>query len=202
MFSRIRIALVLALLLSLFTFVTALAKGEFSFIAVRGGQLTEEVRLSDPALTRDFFTFADFYLNKTEAPVDAGLGYEITRYYVERNTTLAFDRLHYYPETGYVYYDGIVNGSSEYDGEWYIAKPEIKDTFETALFTQIRLMKLGPEEGARALVPPADSVKAVAQAQTRPSISQTQSILPIIVLGGLATLIAVVFLRFSRLSLR
>ena len=202
MFSRIRIAVGLALLLGLLTCVTVLAKGEFSFIAVTGGQLTDEVRLSDPALTRDFFTFADFYRNKTEAPVDPGVDYEITRYYLDGHTERAFDRLHYYPETGLVYYDGIVNGSSEYDGEWYTAQPEIKSTFETALFTQIRLMKLGTEEGASMLVPPAEPVQAVAQAQPGPTIPQTQSILPIIVGCGLAILIAFAFLRSRKLSPR
>jgi hypothetical protein len=202
MFSRIQTALGLALLLSLFTFVTAFAKGEFSFIAVTGGQLTDEVRLSDPALTRDFFTFADFYRNKTDAPVDPGPGYEITRYYINGHTETAFDRLHYYPETGFVYYDGIVKGSSEYDGEWYTAQPEIKDIFETALFTQIRLMKLGTQEGSQALVPAAEPVRAIAQAQPSPTIPQTRSILPIMVVSGLAILIAFAFLRSRRLSPR
>src|SRR5262245_37807026 len=105
MFSRTRIALGLSLLLALFTSITAFAKGEFSFIAVNCGKLKDEVRSSDPALTNDFFTFADFYRNKATAPVEPGVGYEITRYYVNGNTETAFDRLHYYPETGFVYYD-------------------------------------------------------------------------------------------------
>lgn len=204
MFPRFRIALGLALLLALLTSVTVFAKGDFSFIAVTGGELTDEVRISDPALTKDFFTFADFYQNKTEAPVDPGMGYQITRYYVNGYTERAFDRLHYYPETGFVYYDGIVNGSSEYDGEWYTAQPDIKSTFETALSTQIRLMKLGTVEGSKALVPPAApaEAQAVARAHTRPSIPQTQFILPILVVGGLAILVAVAFLRSRKLSPR
>src|SRR5262245_9542545 len=119
MFPRIRIALGLALLLTLFTFITVWAKGSFSFIAITGAKLTGEVRISDPALTNDFFTFADFYQDEAKAPIDPGVGYEITRYYANGNTGTAFDRLHYYPETGFVYYDGIANGgSSEYDGKW------------------------------------------------------------------------------------
>lgn len=195
MFSRIRIALGLALLVSLLTSITALAKGEFSFIAVAGGQLTAEVHLSDPVLTTDFFTFADFYQNKTETPVDPGIGYEITRYYINGQTETAFDRLHYYPETGFVYYDGIVNGSSEYDGKWYIAKSEIRSIFETALSTQIRLMELGTQEGSRMMVPPAEP-------STVAAIPQTQSILPVVLTAGLAMLFAVALLRSRKILSR
>lgn len=196
MFSRIRIALVLAVFLSLLTSVTALAKGQFSFIAVTGGQLAQEVRLSDPALTQDFFTFADFYQDKAEAPDDPGMSYEITRYYVEGHTASAFDRLHYYPETGYIYYDGIVNGSSEYDGKWYTAKPDIQKTFETALTNQNRLQALGTEDAAKAMVPPAEAI----QPKTTPN-AESQSVIPMIVLAGLAVVLLVVSLRFRRLSL-
>jgi hypothetical protein len=133
MFSRIRIALGVALAASLILFITAFAKGGFSFIAITGPNLKEEVRSREAALTEDYFTFADFYRNKTEAPADPGAGYEITRYYIDGAREIAFDRLHYYPESGFVYYDGIVNGSSEYDGEWYTASSEIHSIFEHAL---------------------------------------------------------------------
>jgi len=202
MFSRIRIALGLSLLLTLFTSVTVFAKGGFTFITVTGAKLTDEVRISDPSLTQDFFIFADFYRNKTEAPVEPGMSYEITRYYVDGKTESAFDRLHYYPETGFIYYDGIVNGSSEYDGKWYTAQPEIKSTFETALFTQIRLMKLGTQEGARALVPPAEPIQAIDPTQTRISLPQTQPTLAIMMAVGLVMIIAITFLRDRRLSPR
>jgi hypothetical protein len=202
MFSRIRIALGLAFLFSLLTSVTALAKGQFSFIAVTGGELIDEVRLGDPALTEDFFTFADFYEDRTKAPDNPGIGYEITRYYVKGYTESAFDKLIYYPETGFVYYDGIVNGSSEYDDKWYTAQPDIKDTFETALFTQIRLMKLGTQEGSQAMVPPAEPIQAVAQARTRPALPQTQAVLSILMVVGLVIIITVAVLQFRKLSPR
>jgi hypothetical protein len=114
--------------------MAAFAKGGFSFITITGPKIEREIRSDDSSLTEDFFAFADFYRNKTSTPVDPGIGYEITRYYIEGKGELAFDRLHYYPETGFVYYDGITGGgSSEYDGEWYTAKPEIKTSFESAL---------------------------------------------------------------------
>jgi hypothetical protein len=202
MFSRIQIALVLALLLTLLTSITVFAKGSFSFIEITGAKLKDEVRLSDPALTTDFFTFADFYRNKTETPIDPGVGYEITRYYLDGSREIAFDKFHYYPDTGFVYYDGIVNGSSEYDGKWYTAQPEIKSTFETALFTQIRLAALGTEDAAKAMVPPSQPIQPNDQNQVSAPITQPQSTIPIIVMVGMAVIIVASFLKFRRLSPR
>jgi hypothetical protein len=122
-----------ALFLVLITTTTALAKGNYSFITIRGNDLNIELRVTDPALTSDYFAFADFFQNKTEAPANPGIGYEITRYYLDQGSAQAFDQLHYYPDKGFVYYDGLVNGSSEYDGKWYNAKPGIKTAFEKAL---------------------------------------------------------------------
>ena len=133
MFSKLKLSLALALLLTLLTSITVFAKGGFSFIAVTGADLKETVRVTDRELTTDFFTFAYFYEARTEAPSDPGVGYEITRYY---GSNSAFDRLHYYPDAGYVFYDGIVNGESEYDGKWYTANPEIKPIFESAMPVQ------------------------------------------------------------------
>lgn len=133
MLTRIRIATGLALTALLATTIVAFAKGGFDFIMISGPNLKEPMRLTDPRLTADFFTFANFYENKTQAPADAGTGYEITRHYVQGVSDIVFDRLHYYPETGFVFYDGIENGESEYDGEWYIADPQIKSIWEGAL---------------------------------------------------------------------
>jgi hypothetical protein len=133
MISRFLYTFSFALLLSALSLTSAFAKGGFDYICVTGPNLKEEVRISDAALTEDFFTFSNFYKDRTEAPSDPGEGYEILRYYLEGKGAIAFDRLHYYPESGFVFYDGIVNGESEYDGEWYTAKPEIKAVFESAL---------------------------------------------------------------------
>lgn len=134
MSTRIRVAFGFGLLLSLTTIVTAFAKGGFTFITITGPNLKQTIRATDPALTNDFFAFADFYRAKTDAPSDPGVGYEITRYYVDGTRETPFDSLHYYPDTGYVYYDGIAGGGwSEYDGKWYTAKPEIKIVFENVL---------------------------------------------------------------------
>jgi hypothetical protein len=133
MISRIRNAVGLAFLLALITSVIVFAKGGFSFISIVGPGIGEEVRATDLKLTEDFFAFADFYRDRIEAPAEPGPGYEITRYYVDGKREIAFDRLHYYPSTGFVFYDGIVNGDSEYDGEWYSANPAVKTVFESTL---------------------------------------------------------------------
>src|SRR5215216_1842445 len=133
MLLRFRNAIGLALLLAGCMVMTVSAKGGFSFITIGGANLQEVLRTSDIALTEDFFAFADFYRDRVDAPTDPGRGYEITRYYIDGAREIAFDRLHYYPATGFVYYDGIVNGSSEYDGGWYTARPEINSAFESAI---------------------------------------------------------------------
>ena len=188
MFPRIRIAIGLALLLGLFTSITVFAKGSFAFIQVTGRDLKDAVRLSDPTVTADYFAFADFFQALAKAPENPGNGYEITRYYVEGNQESAFDTLHYYPDIGYVYYDGLVNGSSEYDGKWYLAKPDIKTIFETALASQIRLVSLGDETAAKALVPPPQPQTSLLFAQPQPGVS-------IAVMAGLAMMLGFVIWR-------
>ena len=136
MFSRIRIATGFALVSVFVTSIAAFAKGGFDFITISGLNLKESVHVADPRLTDDFFTFANFYEDKTKAPADPGVGYEITRHYIQGMSDVVFDRLHYYPKTGFVFYDGIENGESEYDGEWYIANSEIRSVFESALSIQ------------------------------------------------------------------
>ncbi|MBI2332918.1 MAG: hypothetical protein HYU84_12300 [Chloroflexi bacterium] len=113
------------------------AKGEFDYIAIKGPGITGEIDVTDPALTQDFFAFADFTKGEIAAPADAGQGYQIVRVYVEftdsKPKDLPFDQLHYYPYTGYVYYDGLVDGSSEYDGKWYAANPSAEKPFRSVL---------------------------------------------------------------------
>ena len=131
--SRIRIALGLALLLTLATSVISFAKGNFSFLVITGADLQNAICITDPALTTNWFAFADLSQGNTQKPSRPGIGYEITRYYLDREGQHAFDALHYYPDTGFVYYDGIVGGWSDYDGKWYTANPKIKAIFANAL---------------------------------------------------------------------
>jgi len=120
-----------------------LAKGNFDYLEVRGPGLTGGVQITNPALTQDFFVFADFSKGSVNPPTDPGEGYEVVRVHVvtenSKATPTPFDLLYYYPYTGYVYYQGLVNGSSEYDSKWYVANPEANGPFRTALEQRARL---------------------------------------------------------------
>jgi hypothetical protein len=185
MFFRIRVAFGLALVVSLFVSITAFAKGEFSFISITGPNLKEEVRSTDPALTTDFLAFFDFSQVKAEPPADPGVGYEVRRYYVDGDREIAFDHLHYYPDTGLVYYDGIVNGSSEYDGKWYTARPGIKAIFESALAMQT---------GSVAPVEKKQPITSASQSEADTSVGlPSLSVILIVSAVGLAALTAFAF---------
>lgn len=195
MFSRIRNAVGLAFLLALITSMTVLAKGGFSFISITGPGIDEEIRATDLKLTEDFFAFADFYRDKVEAPKDPGVGYEIMRYYIDGKRETVFDQLHYYPSTGFVFYDGIVNGDSEYDGEWYSADPAVKTVFESTLGAAVsanvqpvqQIEKQQPAAGPVKEVQPAASIS-----QPQPAASRFPSnvLMPVAILAGLLALAA------------
>jgi hypothetical protein len=117
----------------------AFAKGNFDYITIKGPGITGEINVTAPALTEDFFAFADFSQGPIDSPDDPGQGYQIVRVYVVDTKPQPFDQLHYYPYTGFVFYDGIVNGSSEYDGKWYAANPSANDPFRAVLGERARL---------------------------------------------------------------
>lgn len=120
-----------------------LAQGNFDYLTVKGPGITGEINVTNPALTSDFFAFADFTRGEVPPPADPGQGYEIVRVYVEtvdeKPTARPFDQLHYYPYTGYVFYDGLAEGASEYDGKWYAANPSANEPFRAVLAERARL---------------------------------------------------------------
>jgi len=119
--------------------VIVFAKGKFDYIVIRGPGITEDMNVSNPVLTQDEFTFADFSKGDVAGPAEPGAGFQVVRMIAEGSKGVPYDQLHYYPYTGYVYYDGIVNGFSEYGGKWYIANPVIKEPFMSALTENTRL---------------------------------------------------------------
>jgi len=114
------------------------AKGEFDYIVIKGPGITGDISATNPELTQDFFIFADFSQGEIPPPSDPGQGYQIVRMIVKGSSADPFDQLHYYPYTGYVYYDGLVNGSSEYDGKWYAANPAAEAPFRAVLAERAR----------------------------------------------------------------
>lgn len=119
------------------------AKGKFDYIIVKGPGITGEINVTNPALTDDFFAFADFTQGEVPPPFDPGQGYQVVRVYVQtidgKPQDVPFDQLHYYPYTGYVFYDGLANGVSEYDGKWYAANPATDAPFRAVLAERARL---------------------------------------------------------------
>lgn len=195
MFFRIRIALGIVFLLTLATSMTAFAKGGFTFIGITGPNLKAELRVDDPALTTDFFAFANFSEDKIKAPADPGEGYEITRYYVDGKREIIFDRLHYYPETGLVFYDGIENGESEYDGAWYTANPGIQTAFEAVLAD--RTAAVAPVEKKQPVTSASGPQAEAPAARSQPAstVSESLLVIAIAVVAGLAALFVFAFGR-------
>jgi len=119
--------------------VAARADGEFDYIVIKGPGITGDINVSNPVLTQDIYTFADFSKGSVNPPTDPGQGYQIVRMHADGSKGIPYDQLHYYPYTGYVYYDGIVNGFSQDGSKWYIANPEIEEPFRAILAEDARL---------------------------------------------------------------
>lgn len=76
-----------------------------------------------------FFAFSDFDNGTLQAPQVAGPGYEVTRWAISQEdgkTYVPVDRLLYYHTSdsntlkhGWILYEGLINGSSEYDSHWF-----------------------------------------------------------------------------------
>lgn len=115
--------------LLLFCVPPAWAKANFSKIVISGGDLTSAVEVTDPALP-DFFSFSDFPTAGITKPknIHVSDGYIVSRGWEENDLFTAWDSLFYFPKDdgtgGYVYYEGLINGWSEYDGKWYLASAE------------------------------------------------------------------------------
>lgn len=134
-----KIYFLLLILALLIPGTAALANGEFDYIVIKGPGITGDINVSNPMLTQGIFTFADFSKGDVNPPADPGAGYQIVRMHADGSKGIPYDQLHYYPYTGYVYYDGIVNGFSEDGGKWYIANPAIEEPFRAILAEDARL---------------------------------------------------------------
>ncbi len=130
--SKVRVAgffLVVALLAAA---LPALAKGSMPVTITGPGLPQAGVDISNMEQAAPFSMAAleDFDAGVIEQPAWAaeGSGYFLERYVMRGRVRQIFDHAVYYPHPGglrgVVYYAGIHNGSSEYDGRWYYATPE------------------------------------------------------------------------------
>jgi hypothetical protein len=115
------------------------AKGPTDRIILTGPELESEMILTNPeiVLRLSMGNLEDFRTGIIEEPADPGtVYYELERQYELRAGEFqTFDRVRYYPgarrQTGYVFYVGIENGWSDYDGKWFHATAEAAVTFDT-----------------------------------------------------------------------
>ena len=131
---------ILFVLIFIATTASALAKGPFTYVTIKGPGISGDLSVTNPAML-DFFAFADFSKGSVEEPSSLGEGYEVIRSFVDPQTNAVqnFDLLDYFPDSGYVYYDGLIEGSSEYDDKWYVANPAVEATFRSVLAERARL---------------------------------------------------------------
>lgn len=124
--------LVLLIVIALLAVQAALAKGPPQKVTISGGDLAEEIEIlgDEPALTAlAMMTLEDYETRSDEAPDVDGEGYLVTRFFeTTAGHYFPFDEIRYFPDPegghGHINYIGIVNGSSEYDGEWFRANTE------------------------------------------------------------------------------
>ena len=136
-----RLVSCLGLLVAAWPLTVAEAKGPFDLLVVCDG-LGTCFEVADPPLL-DFFSFADFTqpLEDAPQPKPEAASLLITRYGLDRTSGefIPFDRLRYYGDVagsaGYVYYEGLINGRSEYKGYWYRASPSGEKALMQAIAT-------------------------------------------------------------------
>ena len=104
----------------------ALAKGPWGKVEISGEGLSGVVEITDSQLLDELSLgiFQDLQLGSIPPPEVVGGGYKMLRGWDnEQGVFTAFDLVHYYLDpaggAGYLYYDGLVNGSSEFDRHWY-----------------------------------------------------------------------------------
>ncbi len=127
---KVIVPFAVALAMALMAISLASAKGSFTTVVIMGLGTGELRIVSDPGL-EGFFALSDFTNGSKEATNPGSTfadSYELTRIGEGEDRRLfAIDRLRYVPpgseEHGYIFYEGLINGSSEYDGRWFLATP-------------------------------------------------------------------------------
>jgi hypothetical protein len=116
----------------------ALAGGPADKVTVNGPGLKREIEITDAQDLQALSVgqLADFN-NPIAAPGEIGPGYELTRYYEDKANFIAFDHVRYHPDPadgrGYVFYMGLLNGWSEYDGKWFHATTQGEQVLQRIL---------------------------------------------------------------------
>lgn len=123
---KVGVAFATVLAIGFMAISLASAKGRFSTVVIMALGTGELRIVSDPDL-EGFTALADFTNGSKDATNPGSAyadSYEVTRIGEgEEGRLFAIDRLRYVPpgskEHGYILYEGLINGSSEYDGKWF-----------------------------------------------------------------------------------
>jgi hypothetical protein len=108
----------------------AYAKGPMPVRITAGGDLWVPFNVTDPEAYAaiDLFTLMDLDTGEVSPPAGLGEGYLMERFWVdEGGARHDFDQAMFFfdpagGERGWVFYIGIYQGSSEYDGKWFQAR--------------------------------------------------------------------------------
>jgi hypothetical protein len=122
---RIASLVLLVLLFSALSVLDTAAKGVFGFIDFQIPGMSHSFRLEKPDIPVDLNMgqFENFPA-VVESPDNLGAGLLINRgWYTEEGEAEVWDQLLYFSnlegDLGYMYYLGLTNGSSAYDGRWF-----------------------------------------------------------------------------------
>jgi hypothetical protein len=122
---RLMIGVLLLLIMAVPLSGVAAKGGSFTQVVISGDSIDNPIVITDDLILDSFsiYNFADLSEPLSEVPM-VGDGYTITRgYWVSNSSFLAFDEVTYYPANdgalGYIYYDGLTSGWSEYNRAWY-----------------------------------------------------------------------------------
>ncbi len=114
----------------LFGMAVGLVLGKSSNLVILNGPgLAEDTQLDDPIFTHFLsLTLLEDIESPLDEPHELGYAYTLERWFVDDDGQGGhFDTATYYThphgELGYIYYDGIHNGWSEYDEQWYRVNP-------------------------------------------------------------------------------
>lgn len=116
----------------------AMAKGPADKVTINGTELTEEIEVAAAeALQALSIGQLEDFKSPIAAPSEVGPGYEVTRYYKDGANFIAIDHVRYHPDPaggrGYVFYIGLVNGWSQYDGKWFRATAQGEQALQRIL---------------------------------------------------------------------
>ncbi|HJS29029.1 MAG TPA: hypothetical protein VJ768_05380 [Anaerolineales bacterium] len=183
-------------------FGVAFAKGPPAKVVIEGPGLETPIEISEalPLMAFSLFQFEDVE-RPIDPPADSGVGYTITRYILDGEKLTPWDRLVYYPgaegKPGVVYLEGMLSGSSEYDGMWYGVSSD-GDAAMRSILSGAGISLAGNEVSFSAGVDQPAAVSSQASGRQNFAIPNFSPALPIALGLGILGAVSLLFLFFRR----